>query len=58
MNALKLELETATCFSVMMDEASDYGHIEQVSIIVRYIDSAYVIQERMLHVESTDSTEA
>ena len=58
MNALKLELETATCFSLMMDEASDYGHIEQVLIVVHYIDSAYVIQERMLHVESTDSTEA
>ena len=57
-NAIKQELETATCFSVMIDEASDYGHIEQVSIVLRYIDSAYVIQERMLHIESTDSTDA
>ena len=57
-STIKQELETACCFSVMIDEASDYGHIEQVLIVLRYVDSAYVIQERMLHIESTDSTDA
>ncbi|XP_011407856.1 PREDICTED: uncharacterized protein LOC105315057 [Amphimedon queenslandica] len=57
-SAIKQELETASCFSVMIDEAFDYGHIEQVSIVLRYVDSAYVIQKRMLHIESTDSTDA
>ena len=39
----------------MMDEASDAGHKEQVSVVVRYVD---VIQERLVNIEYTDSTDA
>ena len=55
---LKEELSAISYFSVMMDEASDLSHKEQVSIVVRYVDSQYVIQERLVDVESTDSTTA
>ena len=55
---LKEELSEISCFSVMMDEASDLSHKEQVSIVVRYVDSQYIIQERLVDVESTDSTSA
>ncbi|XP_065895648.1 zinc finger MYM-type protein 1-like [Dysidea avara] len=41
-----------------MDEASDLSHKEQVSIVVRYVDSQYVIQEQLVDIESTDSTTA
>ena len=55
---LKKELQTATCFSIMMDEASDSGRLEQVSVVVRYVDVAFVIQERLVNIECTDSTDA
>ena len=38
---LKRELSTASCFSVMMDEASDFGRKEQVSVVVQYVDADY-----------------
>ena len=40
-------------FSVMMDEAGDLSHKEQVSIVVRYVNSRYVIQKRLVHIAST-----
>ena len=40
-----------------MDEASDAGHKEQVSV-VRYVDVSFVIQERLVNIECTDSTDA
>ena len=46
------------CFSVMMDEASDFGRKEQVSVIVRYVDKDFIIQERLVNIEQTDSTDA
>ena len=55
---LKEEFSGIVYFSIMMDEASDLSHKEQVSIVVRYVDSQYVIQERLVDVESTDSTTA
>ena len=55
---LKKELDTATSFSVMMDEASDFGRKKQVSVVLRYVDTDYVIQERLVNVEHTDSTDA
>ena len=54
---LRKELQSATCFSVMMDEASDFGHKEQVSVI-RYVDNNFFIQERLVNIEQTDSTDA
>ena len=42
----------------MMDEASDFGHKEQVSVIIRYIDKDFIIQERLVNIEQTDSTDA
>ena len=45
---LKNELGATTCFSVMMDEASDHSHKEQVSIVVRYVDNDFIIQERLI----------
>ena len=41
-----------------MDEASDLSHQEQVSIVVRYVDSQYIIQERLVHVASANCTSA
>ena len=55
---LKKELDTATSFSVIMDEASDFGRKEQVSVVLRYVDTDYVIQERLVDIEHTDSTDA
>lgn len=55
---LKKEFQIATCFSIMMDEASDSGHKEQMSVVVRYVDVAFVIQERLVNIERTDSTDA
>ena len=51
-------MDTATSFCVMMDEASDFGRKEQVSVVLRYVDTDYVIQERLVNVEHTDSTDA
>lgn len=55
---LKKELNTATSFSVIMDEASDFGHKEQVSVVFQYVDTDYVIQERLVNIECIDSTDA
>ena len=55
---LKKKFQTATYFSIMMDEASDSGRKEQVSIVVRYVDMDFVIQERLVNIERTDSTDA
>ena len=55
---IKEELSGISYFSVMMDEASDLSHKEQVSIVVRYVVSHYTIQERLIDVECTDSTNA
>ena len=52
------ELNTATIFSVIMDEASDFGHNKQVSVVLQYVDTDYVIQERLVNIECTDSTDA
>ena len=38
----KEELNTATSFSVITDEASDFGHKEQVSVVFWYVDTDYV----------------
>ena len=54
---LKKELTTANSFSVMMDEASDFSRKEQVSVVLRYVDTDYVIQERLVNIECTDSTD-
>ena len=43
---------------IMMDEASDAGHKEQVSVVVRYVDVSFVIQERLVNIGCTDSTDA
>jgi len=55
---LKEEFSEISCYSIMMDEASDLSHKEQVSVAIRYVNSHYVIQERLIDVESTDSTSA
>ena len=55
---IKEELSAANCFSVMMDESSDLSHKEQVSVVVRYVDKDYIIQERLVDIEHTDSTDS
>ena len=55
---LRKKLDAATSFSVLMDEASDFGHHEQVSVVLRYVDTEYVIQERLVNIERTGSTDA
>ena len=42
----------------MMDEASDCGHQEQVSIVIRYVDCNFVIRERLVNLVNTSSTDA
>ena len=44
------ELEKSTSFSVIMDEASDFGRKEQVSVVLRYVDTDFVIQERLVNI--------
>ena len=44
----------ATCSGIMMDKTNDSGHIEQV-LVVMYVDVAFVIQERFMNVEHTES---
>lgn len=56
MSKIKQECSRACYFSIMMDEASDLSHKEQVCIIVRYVDWQYVIQERLIDIQSTEST--
>ena len=41
-----------------MDEAGDLGHKEQVSVVIRYVDVAFIIQERLINVEHTESIDA
>ena len=55
---LKNELGATTCFSVMMDEVSDHSHKEQVSVVVRYVDNDFIIQERLIGIECVESTDA
>ena len=55
---IKEELSVVNCFSVMMDEASDLSHKEQVSVVVRYVNKDYIIQERLVNIKSTNSTDA
>ena len=55
---IKEELSAANCFSVMMDESTDLSHKEQVSVVVRYVDKDYIIQERLVDIEHTDSTDS
>ena len=55
---LKQDIGVANCYSVMMDEASDCGHQEQVSIVIRYVDCNFVIQERLVNLVNTSSTDA
>ena len=41
-----------------MNEANDFGHKEQVSVVLQYVNTDYVIQERLVNIECTDSTDA
>jgi len=55
---IKEELSAIDCFSVMVDESSDLSHKEQVSVVVRYVDKCYIIQERLVDIEPTGSTDS
>jgi len=40
----------ADFFSVMMDETTDLGHLEQVAVVVRYCDNNFTATERLISV--------
>ena len=41
-----------------MDEASDFGRKEPVSVVLQYVNADFIIQERLVNIERTDSTDA
>ena len=52
------DIINASFFSIMMDETRDISGKEQVSIIIRFVDSNDVIQERLLSFCATSKTDA
>ena len=52
------EIINASFFSIMMDETRDVSGKEQASIIIRFVDSNDVIQERLLSFCATSKTDA
>lgn len=52
------QIITASFFSMMMDETRDVSGKEQVSIIIRFVDSNDIIQERLLSFCATPKTDA
>lgn len=52
------EVKVARYFTLLIDETTDTGHLEQVSFILRYVDSKCNIQERFLGMTTTDRTDA
>ncbi|CAB3999101.1 Hypothetical predicted protein [Paramuricea clavata] len=42
------EIREAKFFSILVDEASDCGNIEQLSIVVRFVDKKHQIREEFL----------
>ena len=52
------EVKKAGIFSIGIDETSDVSRPEQVSIVLRYVDSTGEIQELLLEMEHVSSTTA
>ena len=42
------EVQVAKCFSIICDETTDISTMEQLSVCVRYVDSAWAIKEVFL----------
>ena len=42
----------------LIEAASDFSRKEQVSVVLRYVDTDHTIQERLVNIECTDSTDA
>ena len=59
--AVVLQVNEAGIFSVLMDETTDASHIEQVSVMVRFVDKAAtvhteIVKERLLGIVSAKQT--
>lgn len=52
------QVKTAKFFSILLDETTDIGHLEQISFILRYVDHQCNIQERFIGMTTTDKTDA
>ena len=46
------EVQVAKCFSIICDETTDISTMEQLSIRVRYVDSAWAIKEVFLELHA------
>ena len=49
---------TSLCFSIIVDEAIDIAHNEQMSVSVRWVDNCYDINERTLGLMQLPNTTA
>ena len=52
------EVSSALWFSVIMDEATDVAHNEQMSVSVRWVDNCYDINEHTLGLIQLPNTAA
>ena len=52
------DIKLAPIFTFMMDETTDVSGKEQASIIVRFVDSEYIIQERLIGLSAVSRTDA
>ena len=52
------DINKAKFFSIIADETTDVSNQEQVSICVRYVDENLCVQEHILGLYATDSTDS
>ena len=52
------DIRTATWFSLIADEATDYSHNEQLSLSIRWVDSHYTIHEDTLGLVQLENMKA
>lgn len=52
---LLAEIRSATYFAVLADEVTDASNMEQISIVIRFVDSSNVIQEAFLSFVECDN---
>ena len=53
---LLTKIRAVRFFSIMADEMRDISNHEQMSMVIRWVDTEYVIHEGMLHIPDTTSS--
>lgn len=48
------QIRSSGVYAVMGDTAPDVGHVDQISLIIRYVDEQFQIQERLLKISKID----